>query len=190
MVNPGVIFVIEHLEPRLSKWCMIEYTHISNVVKPKNLWFTNVVHPSKDLKCLGNVFSKPASTLPMERPCVLDPEAKKELLVNEKNAFSHLIFGGILGNDPPQKRTRDLLDDRSVDRRNLGSHQMSTDTAVVVAQKILHGTPLSDMTFVDSIEIHLATGESVILPYRYLADRGKVLLPAGLRGYLQSKRAF
>ena len=35
------IYVIEHLEPRIYRWCVIEYKHISKIVGKENLWFTN-----------------------------------------------------------------------------------------------------------------------------------------------------
>ena len=48
-----VMYIIEHLEPRLWKWCMIEYKNISKIVGRKNLWFTNIKQKSKEVKELA-----------------------------------------------------------------------------------------------------------------------------------------
>ncbi|MEK6960833.1 MAG: SAM-dependent methyltransferase [Nanoarchaeota archaeon] len=185
-----MIFVIEHLEPKLSKWCLLEYRHMSEEVGKENLWFTNIKKPSAELKKLGKVFSKPAHELLMERPCVLDPEGEKELSPADSKRFSHLIFGGILGDYPPKKRTREVFPGVAVERRNLGPVQMSTDTAVVVSKIICDGTPLGKITFQDTINLEMGEGESVELPYRYILKDGKPALPDGLVEYLKKKRTF
>ncbi len=35
-------FIIEHLEPELYPWCLIEYKHISKIVGKNNLIYTNI----------------------------------------------------------------------------------------------------------------------------------------------------
>ena len=47
------IFIIEHLEPRLSKWCLIEYKHISEIAGKRNLWLANVKRESERKKLEG-----------------------------------------------------------------------------------------------------------------------------------------
>jgi ribosome biogenesis SPOUT family RNA methylase Rps3 len=42
----------------------------------------------------------------------------------------------------------------------------------------------------DEIEISISDGESVELPFRYLAEDGKPVLPDGLVEYLKKKRSF
>ena len=184
-----MIFVIEHVEQKLSKWCLLEYAHISEIVGKNHLWFSHVSRPSKALLALGSVISESARELAMKNPCVLDPEARKVLTGEDCKRFTHLIFGGILGDDPPQQRTRGIFPDTKVERRNLGHIQMSTDTAVAVAKKISEGTPFSKLKFKDILEIELKIGESVILPYRYLLVNGKPLLPKGLLDLLKKKRS-
>lgn len=190
MSNPGVIFVIEHLEPRLSPWCLLEYRHISRIVGKSNLWFTNVKKPSKALKRLGKVFSKPSHALSLPNPCVLDPHSKKTLNSKEINRISHLVFGGILGDHPPRKRTREIFPHQNVPRRNIGEKQMSTDTAVLVAHAIVWGDRFSKLSFKDAIEIPLNKGESVLLPYRYLVRNRKPVIAPGLIDFLKRKRSI
>lgn len=183
-------YVIEHLEPRLSRWCLIEYSHLSKLVGKDNLWFTHVKKASESLGEIGRVFTKPAHEIPMEKPCVLDPEATKELTTEDCKVFSHLVFGGILGDHPPRARTREVFPGVTVERRHLGPKQMSTDTAVHVAKLISEGKKLSQLPFLDEIEIEMGDGESVLLPYRYLSENGKPILAPGLVEYLKKKRGF
>ena len=53
-------FIIEHLEPRLYKWCLIEYKHISDIIAKKSLIFTNLKNKkyADKLKNSGEVFKK------------------------------------------------------------------------------------------------------------------------------------
>ena len=43
------IYIIEHLEPKIGRWTLIEYAHISKIVGKRSLWFTNIKHRSKKL---------------------------------------------------------------------------------------------------------------------------------------------
>ena len=88
-----------------------------------------------------------------------------------------MIFGGILGDNPPQGRTKKLHDLCTM--RSLGREQMSTDTAVMVTHMVLNGKKLSDIDFQDTIEFETNKGESIILPYRYVLENGKPVLLSG-----------
>ena len=35
-------YIIEHLEPELYEWCLIEYKEISKIAGKENLWFSNI----------------------------------------------------------------------------------------------------------------------------------------------------
>tara|TARA_Y100000310_G_C20703481_1_gene832295 strand:- start:6118 stop:6648 length:531 start_codon:yes stop_codon:yes gene_type:complete len=174
-------YIIENLEPKLSKWCILEYSHIIKIVK--NPLFTNI-KPTNKLKAEQK--STPVKKLNLKNACILDPNAKKTLTPSDK--FDYLIFGGILGDDPPQKRTN--LINMKAEKRNLGKEQMSTDTAVLVAKLITEGTPLENLKFKDEIEIPMQDNESVILPFRYLIENNKPVLAEGLIEYLKKKQSF
>ena len=62
------------------------------------------------------------------------------------------MFGGILGDYPPRKRTKEELK-LKCERRNLGKEQMATDNAVFVVKEILNGRKISDLKFQDGVEI-------------------------------------
>jgi ribosome biogenesis SPOUT family RNA methylase Rps3 len=210
-------YIIEHLDKRLYAWSLLEYAHISKVVGRENLVFTNVrsAKERQKLSKLGRCFaekieemqpgqiaemkaqapgesakaiSKPAKDRPL---CVLDPDAETPLTCSDKDEFSGFIFGGILGDYPMKKRTKKELTCRlKLPARNMGKKQMSTNTAVMVAHLILSGKKFEDIRFKDKIELDIRPGESIILPYRYVLEGGKPVLPDGFIGFLKRRKGF
>ena len=186
-------YIIEHLEPKLWKWCIIEYKHISHMVGKQNLWITNLKKGSKELQKYGKVIKMSVVQVPLSKVCVLDPDAHKMLTPADAKKFDYFIFGGILGNDPPQKRTGPELTSLftyPIETRNIGSKQMSTDNAVAVVQKIVNGKRFEQLPFQDGIEIDLKEGESIMFPYRYLLKDGKPLVSEELMEYLKKKKGI
>ncbi len=183
------IFVIEHLDGKLWKWCLIEYKHISKIVGKRNLLFTNI--KNKELSKYGKVTKKSVSELDLKNACVLDPDAKKTLTPKEAKKFKYFIFGGILGDYPPKKRTKkELTKKLNFAARNIGKKQFSTDNAAAVAKEITKGKKLQDLNFKDKIEIQLGKYDSVILPYRYLLVNNKPLISKELIEYLKRRNEF
>jgi ribosome biogenesis SPOUT family RNA methylase Rps3 len=186
-----MIFIIEHMEPKLWAWCLLEYKHMSKIVGKNNLWFTNVKSGAAKLRPFGKVFSKSVTQLTLERPCILDAEASKTLKPEDAKKFTHVVFGGILGDHPPRGRTRELrMKMPNAEARNLGRKQMSTDTAVLVTHTILNGRPLHMIPFTEHIEITIRPGESIHLPYKYVLQDGKPVLPPGLVKMLRKQKGF
>lgn len=181
-------FVIEHLEPELYDWCLAEYSHISRMAGKDRLIFTNIkINPEK-LSKLGKVYPESVSELDFRNACVLDPSAKKTL---GKEKFDYIILGGILGDYPPKKRTKkELTSKLKCEKRNLGKHQLSTDNAVYVALQLLKGKNLSDLKFIDNIEIKLNKIETVELPFRYVFVNGKPLVSKELIRHLKERKEF
>ncbi len=186
------IFIIEHLEPKLWEWCLIEYKHISRIVGKKNVWFTNIRDGKSKLKPYGGVFGESVRTMKLANACVLDPDAKE--LLNPVNAapFQYFIFGGILGEEGFNWRTKKELTRylASMKSFHLGDGQFSTDNAVYVTKQIIEGRTLGKMPFLDTAEIELKKGESVILPYRYPLVKGKPHISRELVTYLKNKKSF
>ncbi len=54
------IFIIEHLEPEIGEWTLIEYKHISKIVGKSQLWVTNLQKESdqKTLAPYGKTFAE------------------------------------------------------------------------------------------------------------------------------------
>ena len=187
------VYIIEHLEPELFEWCLIEYEHISQFIGKDCLWFTNVKNEAdiKKLESFGKVFAESVKNMKLGKACVLDPEAEKTLEPGED--FDYYIFGGILGDFPPKKRTKVELTRfiPDIPTRNIGKEQMSTDNAVYTAVQIAeNGKKLSELKFQDKVSIEINEFESVELPYRYNLANGKPFMSSKIKEYLVKKSGF
>ena len=184
-------FVIEHLEPKLYRWCALEYKHISKLVGKNNLIFTNIKSQSarSKLQSLGKISPVSIARLGLEKICILDPEAKKTLTPQEAKKFNYFVFGGILGDYPPRQRTKQELKLKG-ERRNIGKEQFPTDNAVYVVKKIASGTPLNKLKFQDCLTIPIKEGEEVELPFRYVLVKGKPLISREIVAMLKRQKGF
>ncbi len=189
----GMKVIIEHLDGEVYPWSILEYKHISKIIGKENLTFTNIKKEEQHkLKELGNVTEERASDLDFERKrmCVLDPKAKEILKPEDADKFDVFVFGGVLGNHPMDGRTEKQLTATlpGCGLRSLGDVQMSTNTAVLVSKRIIDDKiPFEKLKFEDEIEIELEDGFSTILPYRYLVENSKTVLPEGLIEFLKSE---
>ena len=189
-------FIIEHLEPELYKWCLIEYEHISKIVGKNKLIFTNIKKKYKNkLKKYGIVYGKRVVELKLKNICVLSQYCKKSLKTEDKNKFKYFVFGGILGDNPAKKRTNSIVNNLKNNKikfgiRNLGKKQMPTDTAVYVVKKILNGKKLNYFKFVDEVEIEVNENESVVLPFTYVVDGNKLVINEKLVEHLRKRKEF
>ncbi len=184
------MFVIEHLEPELYDWCIIEYKHISRIVGKSNLWFTNI--KKKDRKKLtryGKVFHESVKQIGLSRACLLDPEADETLSPVNSLDYSFFIFGGILGDYPPKKRTKNELTRfmKGIKTFNIGKEQMSTDNAVYTVKQILDGKILNKLKFQEGLDIKINRIQSTQLPYRYNVIKGKPLISRELVKFIKNK---
>jgi len=184
-------YVIEHFG-KLHKWHLIEYMHISEIVGKRNLIFTNIKGKQENLKQLGQVHSESVSELNLKTPCILDPAAKKTLATKDCKRISYLVFGGILGDYPPRKRTKELLASKlpKAEKRNLGKAQFPTDNAVYVAKQISKGKKITDLKFKTNIEIKIGKKLSVDLPFKYVVVNNKPLISKKLIEYLRKRKTI
>ncbi len=166
-------YIIEHLEEELYDWCFLEYKSISGIVGKENLIITNIKNPKDREKLSGFAEAREESILKMEigNACLLDMDAEKVLSLEDK--FDCLVFGGILGDNPPQKRTVKFLAGIKAEKRHLGKMQMSTDNAVLTAKMIAAGKKLSEIKFIDNPSITMEKGLDLQLPYRFVEVNGK-----------------
>ena len=187
------IYIIEHLEPRIWKWCLIEYKNISKIVGKENLWFTNIKRKNRNLESLGKVIRESVTKLNLKNICVLDPEAGKLLEPAEAKSFDYFIFGGILGDYPPRKRTKSELTKfiKNAEARNIGEKQFSTDNAVLVVKEIAENhRNLNDLKLKNKLTIKINDIESVDLPFCYPIINGKPQISPELVKFLKRKRGF
>ena len=186
-------YIIEHLDQELYEWCMVEYSHISEIVGKEHLIFTNIkkTEDKKKLEMLGNVEQKSVKELHLEKVCILDPAASKTLESRDKQTFDYLVFGGILGDWPPQQRTKKELSEKmNAEHRNLGEEQMSTNTAVYVAKKIMDGKKFSEFEFIEELVIPIEEGEEISLPFRFVVENGKPILAKGYIEFVKKQEVF
>ena len=194
---------IEHLEPRLSKWILLEYSHVSKMIGRDKLHFTNVVN-EKDRRILekyGIVHKESIVELIQDRwdnILVLEPKANKLLkpkdFINGRNL---IVIGGIMGDHPPRGRTYELLTSKMLSKFHgkvkpvsLGKHQFSIDGAAYMAIQVFKGLTLDQIPIVVGVKIKVKSyikgvEHEIYLPYTYPLINGKPLLAPGLREYLE-----
>jgi ribosome biogenesis SPOUT family RNA methylase Rps3 len=181
------ILVIEHCEPKLSEWLMLEYSHSAKIWSGETL-FTNVSNgkTANALKLLGSVEKKKAKEIFYGKNCViLDPQSKKTLTTKDFTGLDAIIVGGILGYEKPQGRTKELLSDKSgFETRHIGKIQLTIDGAVFVAKAISLGMKLSDIEITYEIEIVHDSVHSTILPFGYPVVDNKPVITPGLFEFL------
>ncbi|KAI0827442.1 SAM-dependent RNA methyltransferase [Trametes gibbosa] len=124
--------------------------------------------------------------VPIERVCLLDPKAEKELSPEDGDGrFEWFLFGGILGDDPPRDRTGELRE-LGFPGRRLGPVQMTTDTALGVTKLVAQDQkPLEKIPYIDFPTIVFNPKESVEMPFRYISDGKGPILPPGMREHLR-----
>ena len=184
-----MLFVIENLEPRLSDWLCIEYTNSAKILG-KDLLITNIKNPSefRKLSKIAKVETKRARALFKKGDIILlDPLARKALAPADFGAESVILIGGILGNDPPIGRTRELLANNFPDAkiRNIAKHQFSIDGAAYVAKQVSLGKPLEKVPIKVGLELNLSRGYSNFLPYAFPLVKGKPMISRELIEYLK-----
>ena len=198
-------YLVEHLEQPdaegnlMGRWCACEYLHMLERVGKDNLLITNI-SDADSAKWLGEgkVTTDPRSVaaldLDKKKVCLLDMRGELPLSAADAGKFDYILLGGILGDDPPQDRTR-ILREQNFVLRHLGVRQMTTNTALIVADKILsEGAELDSIPFIDDARLQTGSDPEVEevtqLPFRYLIKDGEPLLAPGFLEYLKSDEPF
>lgn len=181
------LLIIEHCEPTLSEWLLLEYRHVAKLWKG-NLVFTRVADnkTAHVLQKLGLVKKEKAKNIFSNKKCiVLDPQAKKPLTPNDCSRCDVIIIGGLLGYEKPRGRTKKLISDKTdFETRHLGKFQLSIDGAVFVTKAICLGLNLKDLEIAREIEIIHDQIHSTILPFGYPIIDNKPVITPGLVKYL------
>lgn len=178
--------VIEHCEPGLSEWLLLEYKHAA-VLWENDVMFTRVDKKTANvLKHIGRTKEEKAQDLFSHTSgVILDPQAKKPLTPADCKKFDVIIVGGLLGYEKPKGRTKKMISDTSgFQQRNLGPHQLSIDGAVFVAKAVCLGMYLKDIEIAREIEIIHDTVHSTILPFGYPMIQNIPIITPGLVEYL------
>lgn len=184
------MIIIEHLEEVVSPWLYYEYKHSAEVCE--DLLITNVRDESERLILseICDTISISIKKLPFRKIIVLDPLADVTLRP-EDFEDAVVVVGGILGDHPPQGRTRKYLSSvLNCEIRNLGKIQMSIDSAVYVAIQISKGVKFEDLKFVDGLEIAIDDVRTVELPYRYPIVESKPFISEELVEYIKNEMDY
>lgn len=136
-------FVVEHMDPELESWQLLEYQTIGSECAAANSRFLLTGLP-KAVPELALVEQSPQSVddlvssanIPKERVCLLDPRGESDLAPEDGDKFDVFVFGGILGDDPPRDRTAELRV-KGFKGRRLGKEQLTTDTAARVTRIVV-----------------------------------------------------
>jgi ribosome biogenesis SPOUT family RNA methylase Rps3 len=181
------ILVIEHCEPELSEWLLLEYKHAVKIWG-EDIVFTRVTDQKtrQELKKLGKIEEKKAQEVFSQKRCIaLDPQANKPLTSSDCKKFDVIIVGGLLGYEKPQGRTKKMISDSSgFETRHLGPLQLSIDGAVFVTKAICLGLHLDDIEIAQEIEIIHDAIHSTILPFGYPIINNTPMITPGLVEYL------
>jgi len=187
------ILVIEHCEPNLSDWLILEYQH-SVKIWGKNTIFTNVRDKKaiKILKTITKTEEKNAKEIINKKNCIiLDPLSKKTLKTNDFTNLYAIIIGGILGYEKPKGRTKKLISDKyKFQTRNIGKIQLTIDGAVFVAKEIAFGKKLTDIEIAYELEIIHDSIHSTVLPFGYPIVDNKPIITPGLIEFIKKDDNF
>ncbi|KAJ3812582.1 SAM-dependent RNA methyltransferase [Lentinula lateritia] len=207
----GFTYIIEHMEEDdenskvVPPWVELEYAHMRKLAGIESQ--VHFAHLSRNSsRSLNAKFAELASDGQaeavchesgvldlikerlggsLEKVCLLDPKAEKELSPEDGDGrFEWFLFGGILGDDPPRDRTAELRV-MGFPARHLGPTQMTTDTALGVAKRVVHDkVPLNNIPYIDHPTIKFNAKDSVEMPFKYIAENGQPVLPPGMRELL------
>ena len=181
------ILVIEHCEPNLSEWLMLEYKN-SVKIWGKNTIFTNVIDKKviNILKTIAKTEKKNAKELLDNKKClVLDPQSEKTLKTDDFTNLYAIIIGGILGYEKPKGRTKKLITDKyGFQTRNIGKIQLTIDGAVFIAKEIASGKKLKEIEIAYELEIIHDPVHSTVLPFGYPIVNNKPVITPGLIEYI------
>jgi ribosome biogenesis SPOUT family RNA methylase Rps3 len=184
-----MLIAIENLEPKLSEWLFIEYSNSAKIAR-KDLLITNVKRSSeaRRLSKIARVEGKRAGELFGQQEIILlDPLARRTLSPLDLRGKRAILIGGILGDNPPSGRTKELLTKKlpRAAARNIGKQQFAIDGAVFVAKQVSAGKSVKEVPIQVGLEIQLAKGYSNFLPYAFPLVNGKPLMSGKLIEYLK-----
>jgi len=176
--------VIEHLEPCINRWLLAEYSYVAKLF-PGSLVITNVVSSMhrEVLSRIAPVYSESASQILRGKVVVLDPWASTRLTPADLSDAEFVVIGGIMGDDPPKRRTETMISKRMpwALRRSLGPSQFTIAGAAYMLKMVSEGRELSTIRVKVGLEVELPfdrfTKLVVRLPYAFPMSNGQPVLP-------------
>jgi len=190
----SLTYVIEHLEPEVGEWLLIEYTSASEIVGKEHLLFTNVKNrkDAKVLSRLGMIEQRSFTEIfKPQQVIILDPKAAIQLKPEDFTGKTAVVIGGILGDQPPQARTQKLLSTHLANATisNLGKGQFTIDGAAYMAKLVSEGRRLAQIPVRNALTIKISENHFIRVPYAFPLKNGKPLVHKALLEYLREGRA-
>ncbi len=197
-MKPKLKLIVEHLEPKLTEWLLLEYRHASKWWYP-DLIFTNVKsgEDAEKLGQLGEVMRERFYEVVEEsdKIVVLDPFGEKVLEPEDLKDASFVVIGGICGDVEFDGRTRKMVTAqalsclRNVVVRNLGRVHFPIDQAAIIAKLVAEGRKLDEIEVREGMDIVLEESRGfkrvVHLPYGYVVINDRVQLADGFTEFLK-----
>ncbi|KAF8909713.1 hypothetical protein CPB84DRAFT_1812961 [Gymnopilus junonius] len=187
----------EETTKAIPPWVELEHEHMRTLAGPDaHVQFTSfststpLSSSPQDKKAqapfhLRGMMQRMLSSIPLDKICLLDPKAEKELAPEDGDGrFEWFLFG--VCDDPPRDRTSELRV-RGFHTRHLSPIQMTTDTALGVTRLVVQDRiPLKEIPYIDQPTIRFNVKESVEMPFRYISnDIKEPRLPPGMKELLQ-----
>ena len=130
--------------------------------------------------------------------CFMDFRAEKTLgytpedvSQGDRQTIKFIVFGGILGDHPPQDRAKQFREENFKTIRNLGKVQMTTDTALLVSYEIMQqNRNYSDLKFVDDPEVCLEEEVRSFLDTKFTVDQLSQGQPMNLEELIKEAQSF
>lgn len=171
--------VVEHMEDEMFPWNICEYKHLIQTIGSENVIITNVTSeqashfPAEWVKNFRPESASQFLTGNLDKTCLLDEKGQETLQPEDSSMFQYFLLGGILGN------VDEFDQDRTAELRQLGFHtksignvQMTLDTAAICTDWIVNkGKRFESLEFVDRPELQITTNESLVIPFRFLANK-------------------
>ncbi len=183
------LLIVDNWEERLSPWLLSEYRFVADLFRG-SVVFTNVVCEEmlQALRPLAEATSKSVreflatNDIPLSKVLVLDPAAEEELSPEDLGKVNVVVIGGIMGDHPPKRRTRELITSRlpGALARNLGREQLTIAGAAYVLKKVSEGYALKDLDLRFGLTVRLNVLNAdveIFLPYAFPYEWGKPVLP-------------
>lgn len=183
------LLIVDNWEKFLSPWLLSEYSFVADLFRG-DVVFTNVT--SEGMLQVLNTLAKATpknlreflevTGIPVGKVIILDPTADEELRPEDLKGVEAVVIGGIMGDHPPKKRTRELITSKLTEAkaRNLGREQLTIAGAAYVLKKICEGLTIRevDMRFGLTIRLTILNSDvEVFLPYAFPYEGGKPVLP-------------
>jgi len=185
---PKYYVIIEHLEPCISPWLLSEYRYVAKLFSGRVI-FTNVTNANdaKKIKELGVIYSEcftyVVNTLGLRNLVILDPQAVDTLTHQDLIDADAVVIGGIMGDHPPQGRTKKLISSKALyaKTRNLGPKQLTIAGAAYVLKRVEEGVSVNELDIRFGLKISTKVSGielAVELPYAFPYENGAPVLPS------------